>query len=89
MTIADGKAVAIGLAAVATMTFVAGSAGLQGQQAQQPPDQAAVAHGKYLVDSGGCHDCHTPKNMGPNGPEPDLSRALSGAPADAKTPAPP
>ena len=26
-----------------------------------------VAVGKYLVDTSGCHDCHTPWIMGPNG----------------------
>jgi len=28
----------------------------------------------------GCHDCHTPLTIGPNGPEPDMTRALSGHP---------
>jgi hypothetical protein len=41
-----------------------------------------VAVGKYLVDTSGCHDCHTPWIVGPNGPEPDMTRALSGHPAD-------
>jgi mono/diheme cytochrome c family protein len=53
------------------------------------PDPVAVAaaqveRGKYLVDLAGCHDCHTPKNMTDKGPVPDMSRALSGHPADAK-----
>ena len=43
--------------------------------------QQQVERGKYLVGFGGCHDCHTPFKMGPNGPEPDMSRALSGHPA--------
>jgi mono/diheme cytochrome c family protein len=43
------------------------------------PD-AAARRGEYLVTVGGCHDCHSPKNMGPSGPEPDLTRALSGHP---------
>ena len=29
---------------------------------------AQIARGKYLVDIMGCHDCHTPMKMGPNGP---------------------
>lgn len=33
---------------------------------------------------GGCHDCHTPKKMGPNGPELDTTRLLSGHPEDVK-----
>jgi hypothetical protein len=38
--------------------------------------------GEYLVTTSGCHDCHTPWIVGSNGPEPDMSRALSGHPAD-------
>lgn len=38
------------------------------------------ARGKYLVSSIGCNDCHTPLKMGPKGPEPDMSRFLSGHP---------
>src|SRR5262245_30899535 len=43
-----------------------------------------VERGKYLVTVGGCNDCHTPKNLGPNGPEPDMSRELSGHPSTEK-----
>jgi hypothetical protein len=39
-----------------------------------------IKRGEYLVTIGGCHDCHTPLTMGPNGPEPDMSLALSGHP---------
>jgi mono/diheme cytochrome c family protein len=42
--------------------------------------QPAVARGEYLVKTIGCGDCHTPMKMGPSGPEPDLSRLLSGHP---------
>ena len=49
----------------------------------------AVEHGKYLALIMGCHDCHTPKKMGPQGPEPDLSRALSGHSEKEILPAPP
>ena len=52
------------------------------QQKQQPlTREQMVERGKYLVGFGGCNDCHTPFKMGPNGPEPDMSRALSGHPA--------
>ncbi|HEX7692185.1 MAG TPA: c-type cytochrome [Sediminibacterium sp.] len=30
---------------------------------------ALVARGEYLVNTTGCDDCHSPKKMGPNGPE--------------------
>ncbi len=39
-------------------------------------------HGKYLVNLGGCNDCHSPKKMTDQGPVPDDSRLLSGQPSD-------
>jgi mono/diheme cytochrome c family protein len=48
-----------------------------------------VARGRYLVTFAGCNDCHTPLKLGPNGPEPDATRLLSGHPeALAMPPAP-
>jgi len=44
------------------------------------PAQSPVERGKMLVMGGGCHDCHTPKKLGPNGPEADLDKSLSGHP---------
>jgi len=41
-----------------------------------------IRRGAYLVDLMGCHDCHTPKKMTPQGPAPDMDRMLSGHPAD-------
>ncbi len=52
--------------------------------AQPVPAQPPVERGKYLVTVGGCNDCHTPKKMGPNGLEPDMSRELSGHPSTEK-----
>ena len=67
-----------------------GAAG-QGQSpaaAAQPQagNAAAVARGKYIVNSGGCHDCHTPWKMGANGPAPDMSLMLSGHPSSMALP---
>jgi hypothetical protein len=45
-------------------------------------DKEMIARGKYLVQTSGCHDCHTPKVMTPNGPELDTTRLLSGHPKD-------
>ncbi len=42
-----------------------------------------VKWGESLVRNGGCNDCHTPKKMGPNGPENDMSLMLSGHPSQA------
>lgn len=50
--------------------------------AQQEADRELVERGEYLVTIGSCHDCHTPFIMGAGGPEPDMSRALSGHPQD-------
>ena len=41
---------------------------------------AQVKRGEYLVGFAGCHDCHTPKKMGPKGPELDTERLLAGHP---------
>jgi len=40
-----------------------------------------VKRGEYLVASIGCDDCHSPKKMGPHGPEVDLELRFSGYPA--------
>jgi len=46
-------------------------------------------HGKYLVNLGGCNDCHTPwKPDGKGGAAPDMSRMLSGSPEGMVAPAP-
>lgn len=57
-------------------------------QTAAPAASAAdkIARGKYIVSTSGCHDCHTPWIMGPKGPEPDMTRALSGHPQDFKLP---
>ena len=39
-----------------------------------------VTRGLYIVNAGGCHNCHTPVKMGDSGPKPDMTRALSGHP---------
>lgn len=48
--------------------------------------KAEINHGAYLVNAGGCNDCHSPKVMTPKGPVPGPDRLLSGAPADEKIP---
>jgi hypothetical protein len=70
------------LAVAVAAAVVAGSA-----QAQSNADK--VARGKYIVTTSGCHDCHTPWVMGEKGPEPDMTRALSGHPQDMVLPPPP
>jgi len=52
------------------------------------PALSQVEHGHMLIIGGGCHDCHTPKKIGPNGPEADMSKMLSGHPESAGVPKP-
>ena len=87
------------LAMVAAIMLVPGAIELRLLQAAaaEPPaqatkpagDPAQVERGRYLVSAMGCHDCHTPWKIGPKGPEPDMTRALIGHPADLAMPAPP
>jgi hypothetical protein len=44
--------------------------------------ESIIERGEYLVTVGGCNDCHTPKIITETGAEPDMSRLLSGHPAD-------
>ncbi len=55
--------------------------------AVQTLTDAKVARGAYLVKIMACNDCHTPWKMGPQGPEPDMTRMLSGHPQDVVVPA--
>jgi hypothetical protein len=55
-----------------------------------PPElskEEMIKRGEYLVRTSGCHDCHSPKIMTAQGPQPDPQRLLSGHPADLVLPA--
>ena len=54
--------------------------------AKTPTTAERVARGKYIVNTAGCNDCHTPWKMGEKGPEPDLTRFLSGHPEKLRMP---
>lgn len=74
---------AIALAIAVSSVAVAAPAG----PVEAPADR--VARGAYLVKIMGCNDCHTPWVMTSRGPEPDMTRMLSGHPQDfAMTPPP-
>ena len=45
-------------------------------------EKEMIERGKYLITAGGCHDCHSPKVFGPQGPKIDETRILSGHPAE-------
>ena len=54
--------------------------------ADSTPKVGQIERGRYLVNTSGCMDCHTPLKPGPNGPAPDMSRLLSGHPQALKMP---
>ena len=83
-----------------TMVFVLALVALSGAMARAvapiaaagpkgPSANARIERGAYLVRTMGCNDCHTPWKMGPRGPEPDMTRALTGHPQDLVMPPPP
>ena len=57
------------------------------EENKQMTQQELVARGKYLVSTGGCADCHTPKIYTEAGPIPDTTRSLSGFQAGETLPA--
>jgi hypothetical protein len=75
-TIVAGAAVALAITIAATAT----------RDATAASNRARADRGRYLVDIMACGDCHTPMKMGPQGPEPDTSRFLSGHPETATLP---
>lgn len=72
---------------VSFMLFMGCNSGTQQQNDQQtaPAETTAedmVKRGEYLVNLGGCHDCHAPKEMTPQGPQPIKALWLSGYPSE-------
>ena len=49
-------------------------------------NDSLIKRGNYLVTVSGCDDCHSPKKFGPQGPEIDMDRRLSGFPSDRPFP---
>lgn len=71
-------------------TFILATVSIVVVGCQQAPQRAVapspVERGKYLVTGMGCNDCHTPWKLGEKGPEPNMSRMLSGHPEGMKLP---
>lgn len=55
-------------------------------QTKQRANKKQIERGAWMVNLGGCNDCHTPKKMGPHGPVPDEALLLSGAPSHHPVP---
>ena len=82
MNVGPSRQVLLGLV-VLSFTGAAASAA---EPARKP---GKVARGEYLVKIMACNDCHTPWKLGKDGPEPDMSRMLSGHPETMPLPPPP
>ena len=61
-------------------------AGVTSRPVTPAPVVDRILRGRYLVETGGCGDCHTPLKVGKNGPEPDANRLLSGHPQSLAMP---
>lgn len=74
------RTLALSLVPAATIATLVLSASAPRAGAADDDAAGQIERGKYLVSAGACHDCHTPWKMGEQGPEPDMSRMLSGHP---------
>jgi len=82
------KSVFITIFIVMVMGLVLTQINCSGQEEnKQMSQQELVALGKYIVTTGGCDDCHTPKIYTANGPVPDTTRRFSGFQQGATFPA--
>ncbi len=72
--------------AVGLTTLIATASSPEQRAAAVRDTRTPVELGAYLVKTMGCHDCHTPWTLGPKGPEPDMTRALTGHPEALKMP---
>jgi mono/diheme cytochrome c family protein len=80
---------ALTLSGALLTTLIATATGPDQRPAATQRGRTPVELGAYLVSTMGCNDCHTPLTMGPKGPEPDMTRALTGHPEALKMPPPP
>ena len=78
----------LALAALAATLWACSDAGTKTEKTGQPglTESQMIARGEYLVNSVGCDDCHSPKRMGPQGPELIPELRLSGYPSDRPLP---
>ncbi|MGC4101991.1 c-type cytochrome [Ferruginibacter sp.] len=88
------KQLLIVLVTVFIVTLVACNANSDAAAAAKPAEKTPatkedlVKRGSYLVQISGCNDCHSPKKMGPQGPELVPELILSGYAAGTPVPKP-
>ncbi len=78
-----------GIAAVACIALLLGnSTKTNAGSTGQPTQTSQIKRGEYLVKFGDCSACHTPLKFSEHGPEPDMTKFLSGHPENTKLPPP-
>ena len=81
------KNIFFSLATIVGVIIVAATACHQQSKENKVTDKLSssqlIKRGSYLVNAIGCDDCHSPKKMGPTGPQVDLESRLSGHPSNA------
>jgi hypothetical protein len=75
-------AIMTGLVVLVVVACTSGSA--RKNEEQPLTQEGLIKRGEYLVSAMGCDDCHTPKKMGPQGPEFDFDRRFGGHPANER-----
>lgn len=68
------------LISISLITFLTYSGCNMPEQEQEMTHEELVQRGKYLIETTGCHDCHTPKTFGPEGMKLDETKLLAGHP---------
>lgn len=72
----------VAVAAVVLMTTPSSAPAAEPKARPISPGDDTISRGAYLVKVMVCNDCHTPFHMTDHGPEPDMTRMLSGHPQD-------
>jgi hypothetical protein len=75
------------LAVVTSAVFLACNSASSNEKSNiSPSSDERIRRGEYLVATVGCDDCHSPKKMGPTGPEIIPELRLSGYPSSRPLP---
>lgn len=81
------KLVPIAVSIISLILVILYATGCSNKDNTQVMTQAEMTmRGKYLVNTAGCNDCHSPKVMTSMGPIPDTTKLLSGYPSSNKLP---
>jgi mono/diheme cytochrome c family protein len=76
----------LGVVVLLSSVFLLGTLAATQRKQDETKKKAEIQRGEYLVNVGGCNDCHSPKIFTPKGPLPDPNRLLSGYPSGTKLP---